>query len=237
MDRERKGLPISNAVDEFVAAAKAGTKPMLGTNSPPRTSSGRLIFALDATASRQATWDMAAGLTYEMFREVGGLDVQLCYYRGFGEFRAFDWVSDSARLVRFMGAIRCWSGLTQISKVLEHAKAENGRAKVGALVFIGDACEPAFDRPEALREQARSLGVSVFMFQEGGDPEVKRIFGEIASLSGGACARFEPGAAKQLAAMLKAVAIYATGGIATLAGRKDEASVLLLEQMKQGSYG
>jgi hypothetical protein len=220
---------MSNAVGAFVAAAKAGTKPMLGSQ---RSSSGRLIFALDATASRQATWDMAAGLTYEMSREVPGLDVQLCYFRGFDEFCAFDWVSDSNRLIKFMGTIRCASGLTQISKVLDHARAENAKRKVAALVFIGDALEPAFDHPEALRAAAQSLGLPVFMFQEGDDPSVKTAFQDIASFSGGAYARFEPGATGKLADMLKAVAAYASGGIAALEGRGDEASRLLLTQMK-----
>jgi hypothetical protein len=70
------------------------------------------------------------------------------------------------------------------------------------------------------------------MFQEADDPEVTRIFRDIASLSGGAYARFEPGAAKELAAMLKAVAAYASGGIAALEDRRDEASRLLLTQMR-----
>src|SRR5580704_4742004 len=228
---------MSDGVDAFVAAAKAGTKPMLGTSSqpPPRPSSGRLIFALDATASRQPTWDMATGITCEMLREAGGLEAQLCYFRGADEFRAFDWVSDSARLVRFMGSIRCQSGPTQIGKVLAHALTETEKRKVGALVFVGDALERIYDDSESLCSLARSCGAtrtSVFMFQEADDPEVTRIFRDIASLSGGAYARFEPGAAKELAAMLKAVAAYASGGIAALEDRRDEASRLLLTQMR-----
>src|SRR5262245_16642685 len=46
---------------------------------------GRLIFALDATMSRQPTWDTACRLQADMFREaasIGGLAVQLVYYRG-----------------------------------------------------------------------------------------------------------------------------------------------------------
>jgi hypothetical protein len=182
--------PMPNAVDAFLAEARAGSNPRLGTNTPVRPSSGRLIFALDATASRQPTWDLAAGLTYEMFRETGGLDVQLCYFRGANEFRAFDWVSDSARLVRFMGAIRCQSGLTQISKVLDHAQSETARRKVGALVFIGDALEHAYDSPGALTRAAGLLGLPAFMFQEGDDPSVTASFQDIATASRGAYARF-----------------------------------------------
>jgi len=92
-----------------------------------------------------------------------------------------------------------------------------------------------YDDPESLCSRARSCGAtrtSVFMFQEADDPEVTRIFRDIASLSGGAYARFEPGAAKELAAMLKAVAAYASGGIAALEDRRDEASRLLLTQMR-----
>jgi hypothetical protein len=47
-----------------------------------RRSRGRLIFTLDATASRESTWDMAAQLQASMFEEAakaGGLDVQLVY--------------------------------------------------------------------------------------------------------------------------------------------------------------
>jgi hypothetical protein len=194
-NKERENA-MSNAVDEFVATAKAGTAPRLAGATSLRRSSGRLIFSLDATASRQATWDMAAGVTYEMFRETGGLDVQLCYFRGLDEFRAFECVSDPNRLVKFMGTIRCASGLTQINKVLDHARAENARLRVGALVFVGDALEGGYDRVEALREAARSLGAPAFMFHEGDDPNVKTAFEDIASISGGAYARFEPGAAK-----------------------------------------
>jgi hypothetical protein len=142
---------MSSAVDAFIAAAKAGTKPLLGTNSQPkrRPSSGRLIFGLDATASRQPTWDTEAAISYSMFREagaIGGLEMRLCYFRGADEFRAFEWVSDSERLNRFMGAIRCQSATTQISKVLAHTRAENAKAKVGALVLVGDSLEDPYDR-------------------------------------------------------------------------------------------
>jgi hypothetical protein len=138
-----------------------------------------------------------------------------------------------------MGPIHCVSGTTQISRVLAHARTENAKMKVAALVFIGDALEEPYDRPGALVDMAAGLGFPVFMFQEGGYPArlrgdpVTQAYTDIAQASGGAYARFEPGAAKTLAAMLKAVAAYASGGIAALQGRGDEASRLLLTQMKE----
>src|SRR5262245_66450291 len=101
--------------------------------STARGARGRLIFALDATMSRQPTWDTACTLQAEMFREaasVGGLDIQLVYFRGLNECRASGWVSDGKQLAELMARIDCRGGQTQISKVLNHARQENARGKV-----------------------------------------------------------------------------------------------------------
>jgi hypothetical protein len=199
---------------------------------------GRLIFGLDATASRKPTWDLAAGLQAEMFREAGAagnLDLQLDFYRGDGECKASAWMSDSGRLARIMSTIDVRAGTTQIAKILAHARKEATLAPVGALVFIGDALEEPVD-PLCL--VARELGrfkVPVFMFQEGNDDEVETAFRAIANASGGAYGRFDAGAAKTLGELLKAVAIFATGGLKALEGRKDAESVLLLRQLKGGA--
>ena len=106
---------------------------------------GRLIFALDATMSRQPTWDSACKLQAEMFREAaatGGLDIQLVYYRGLAECRASPWVAEAARLGALMSRIDCRGGQTQIVKVLKHARRETDARKVAALIFIGDAIFP-----------------------------------------------------------------------------------------------
>src|SRR5690554_1404849 len=90
------------------------------------TRRGRLLFALDATMSRQPTWDLACQLQAEMFEAVadsGGLNVQLIYFRGFGECRASKWVADPRALANLMTGIECRGGHTQISKVFSHARA------------------------------------------------------------------------------------------------------------------
>src|SRR5689334_5869579 len=81
---------------------------------------GRLIFALDATMSRQPTWDMACALQADMFKEaaaLGSLDIRLVYYRGLNECRATGWISDSTQLARLMGKIDSQGRNTQIGKV------------------------------------------------------------------------------------------------------------------------
>jgi hypothetical protein len=222
----RTDAKANEEVDKFLEGIKAGN------------GRGRLIFGLDGTASRQKTWDFAAGLQAEMFREaasVGSLDLQLVYYRGIDECRASGWTSDPASLARTMSALDCRAGHTQIGRVLIHAENEATKQPVGALVFVGDAIEEAI---APLCSAARALGqlkTPVFMFQEGRDPEVETAFRAIAKHSGGAYGRFDSGAAKQLAELLKAAALFATGGLAALEKRGDAASTLLLGQLKGGA--
>ena len=195
---------------------------------------GRLIFALDATMSRQPTWDRALKLQAEMFEEagkVGGLDIQLVYFRGYNECRASKWVSETKGLRDLMTGIECRGGQTQIGKVLAHARKESGKGKVNVLVFVGDALEEAIDDLAATAGELGMLGVRLFMFQEGRDAAVERGFRELARLSGGAYARFDPNAAGELAALLRAAAVYAAGGLKALQ-KSGAGSPLLLQQLR-----
>jgi hypothetical protein len=198
----------SEDIAAFVAKARAMSPHAAGAR-------GRLVFALDATMSRQPTWDMACALQADMFREasaVGGLDIRLVYYRGFNECRATGWISDSAQLARLMGKIDCRGGNTQIGKVLSEARREAATSAVRAVVFVGDAMEENVDELCAKAGELGLLKVPLFMFQEGQDAIAEQAFREIARLTGGAWCRFDPGAAAQLRELLRAVAAYAAGG-------------------------
>ncbi|MFT7469423.1 MAG: hypothetical protein ACI8PP_002680, partial [Candidatus Pseudothioglobus sp.] len=54
--------------------------------------------------------------------------------------------------------------------------------------------------------------VPLFIFQEGDNPKVTRIFKHMARVSGGACVPFDHHSASQLRDLLGAVAVYAAGG-------------------------
>ena len=193
---------------------------------------GRLIFALDATASRQPTWDTACQLQAEMFTEtgrIGGLEVQLVYYRGLDECRASHWTGDTRELAKAMSRIMCRSGNTQIAKVLAHIRKEHAQQAVSAVVFVGDMCE---DTPYTLYDAATGLGVPVFIFQEGDDIHAAEVFKQIAKLTNGAYSRFSPDAARELAELLRAVAVFATGGLAALADLRTDSARKLLGQLK-----
>jgi hypothetical protein len=204
------------------------------------TQLGRLIFALDATASRGPTWDHACHVQAEMFEEtagLGGLAIQLCYYRGFNEFRATDWLTNTADLQDRMAAVRCLGGHTQISQVLQHASKETQRKKVNALVFVGDCMEEDVDELCRLAGELGIHNVPVFLFHEGNDPGAERAFKQIARLTKGAYCPFDAGSAQQLRDLLSAVAVYAAGGhraLENFSKAQAEKVKLLTRQISKG---
>ncbi len=198
-------------VDAFLRRASE-----LGAPAPGRDGRrGRLMFAMDATASRQPTWDRAIHIQGEMFQaadHLGGLEIQLVFYRGFGEFRSSRWMTDPARLARMMTGVNCLAGQTQIGKVLQHAINEARDGPVDAVVLVGDSLEEDVDRLGSLAGELGLLGVPVFLFHEGGDPVAGFGFDQIARLTHGACLAFDAESPQVLRDLLGAVAVYAAGG-------------------------
>ena len=223
-----------NSTSEDIAAFVAKARAMSPHAADAR---GHLVFALDATMSRQPTWDLACALQADMFREaaaLGSLDIRLVFYRGFNECRATTWISNSDELARLMSKIDCRGGNTQIGKVLSEARREAVASGVRAVVFVGDAMEESVDDLCAKAGELGLLKVPVFMFQEGHDPTAEPAFREIARLSGGAWCRFDPGAAAQLRELLRAAAAYAAGGRAALKrlSARETGAAKLLGQIK-----
>lgn len=202
---------VASPVDSFLDEARK--------LAPAPSGGARLVFALDATMSRQPTWDLACRVQGDMFEaasSVTGLAVQLVYFRGFGECRASRWVADPSALRDLMTRIACRGGQTQIGRVLSHVRSETQREAVRALVYVGDAMEEPIDDLCATAGELGLLGVKAFMFQEGSDPVAGSAFQEIARLTTGAYVHFDAGAPGQLAGLLRAVAAYASGGASAL---------------------
>ena len=216
-------------VDAFLVAAK---------RAAANGGNGRVMLALDATMSRQPTWDLACGIQADMFKAVTSktaLNMQLVYFRGHGECRASRWATSGDEFAKMMSGIECRAGHTQIEKVLRHAAKEHQRAKVNALVYIGDAVEESADD---IGHAAGKLGlhnVPIFMFQEGHDRHVEMVFKEVARLSRGGWFRFDRNAPDVLKELLASIAIYATGGIKALQLRGRKSDRLLLEKMSDNS--
>jgi hypothetical protein len=220
-------------VDAFLAQVRSMPPPAQQSGAR-----GRLIFAMDATMSRQPTWDRALHIQAEMFLEterIGGLDVQLVYFRGMSECRASKWVSEPSALARLMTGVDCRGGNTQIGKVLSHIKTEAGKAKVNAVVYVGDAMEENIDALCGKAGEIGMLGIPIFMFQEGSDASVAIAYREIARLTRGAYLRLDGSSAHALRELLSAVAVYAAGGRQALENHsktKGGGATLLLEQLR-----
>ena len=221
-------------IDAFLQ--KAATLPV----SKPAGKRGRLMFAMDATASREWTWDHACHIQGQMFQEttaLGGLDIQLCYYRGFMEFHASPWYSRSEDLLSTMTAVSCLAGHTQIGAVLKHALAECRQSKIDALVFVGDCIEEDVDKLGQLAGKLSMYGVPMFVFHEGGDLKAARAFQQLAHITQGAYCAFDAGSAAQLRELLSAVAVYAAGGRKALedfSKNKSPQLLQLIHQVKKG---
>ena len=225
--------PSTAEVDAFLR--KVAATPAVKA----RGERARLIFAMDATASREPTWDRACQIQGQMFEEtaaLGGLDIQLCFYRGFREFDASPWMSKSDELLARMARVSCAGGITRIERVLRHALAETKQKKVNAVVFIGDCMEEETDTLCHLAGELGLLGLPVFIFHEGYNAIAQRTFKEIARLSNGAYCAFDAASARQLRDLLSAVAVFAAGGrraLQDLGARKGGVVRQLTDQMKR----
>ncbi|WP_169568591.1 VWA domain-containing protein [Sneathiella limimaris] len=197
--------------------------------------SGRLLFAIDATASRQPTWDNACQIQCEMFEEAsktGKLAMQVAFFRGFGEFKATPWTENSDRLIRPMSRVQCLGGHTQIRKVLKHAIRNNEQSPINAVVYVGDCMEEDADELCHLAGQLGITNTPLFIFQEGHDPIAENCFRQMCRLSKGAFFRFDQNSVASLRKLLKAVAVFAVGGRKALQdyGKKEGGDILLLSQ-------
>ncbi|MCY4656329.1 MAG: VWA domain-containing protein [Gammaproteobacteria bacterium] len=195
----------------------------------------RLIFGLDATASREPMWDLATQLHNELFNTASeiNLEVQLVYYRGFNEFHVSKWSKNAGELRQEMTRVRCLGGMTQINRFLNHVQREASSERLRAAVFIGDACE---ESPTEILSVAGQLGlmqIPIFAFQEGHDLRATQVFSGMAARSGGAHIPFAPGSAQELRELLNAVAQFASGGLAAIAKLKGPVGIRLLQQLKK----
>ena len=223
--------PVSRPdVSRFLALARKTPPAQRGAHGEH---DARILFAMDATASREPTWDMAMNLHAELFSAAagGGVAVQLAYYRGFNEFHASPWSTSAAALLAQMTGVRCRGGLTQIGRVLQHALDESRQQRIKAVVFIGDACEEDHDALAGRAGQLAVFNLPCFVFQEGADPVANRAFRDIAAITRGAHVPFAPGSADTLRTLFGAVAAYAARGRDGLAAIEHAAARRLLAQL------
>ena len=216
-------------ISAFLNKAKALAPQQQGGN-------GRLLFALDATASREPVWDRATQIQSQMFLEaakIGSLNIKLAFYRGFMDCQGLPWTADTAAMLKQMGRIRCEAGTTQIARLLKLAINEHKAARLNAMVFVGDCMEEDPDQLTRLAGQLGINGVPVFVFQDGHDPIAEKTFREIARLTRGVWCRFDASSPDQLRDLLCGVAVYAAGGQKALKAFSNNKAGLLKQLTNQ----
>ena len=184
----------SSEIDAFLKNAQA-------MSSAKQKGSGKLIFAMDATFSREAAWDMACQIQAEMFLatdQIGNLNIKLAYYGGFNTFKVSNWVSNSTQMFKLMQSVRCEGGKTQIGRVLSYALDQANKQPLDALVFVGDCMEEDADHLSDLAGRLGLIGVPIFIFQEGSNLIARKTFKHLCKLSKGAYCAFDAGSAEQL---------------------------------------
>lgn len=220
----------SNAVQEFLSKSNQLATP------DKINSAGRLLFAMDATASRERSWDMACQIQADMFMStqmMGSLEISLCYFHGYNEFKHFPWTQQAKILRDQMLQVRCLAGQTQIKRTLEHAISISSKQKVKAVVYIGDCCEESIDHVAIAAGKLGVLGVPVFIFHEGHDHQAKSAFQHIAQLTHGAYCAFDHNSVAQLKDLLCAVAAYAVGGLTALQKQTRQGNAVAQAIIKQ----
>ncbi len=201
-----------------------------------KENTGRLLFAMDATASREHAWDMACQIQADMFmttQEIGSLEISLCYYRGYNEFHFLDWTSNAAKLRDQMLQVRCLAGHTQIKRTLEHAINTCVKQKIKAVVLVSDSFEESIDQVGQVAGKLGMLNVPIFIFHEGHDPAAKTAFQHIAQLTNGAYCPFDHNSVAQLKELLCAVAAFAVGGLSALQKQSQQGSKIASSIIKQ----
>ena len=186
-------------------------------NGPPSAGRGRLVFALDATMSRQPTWDLACRLQGEMFTRDGADRRARRPARLFSRPRRVQGVEMGVRCGSRLGAlmtrIDCRGGNTQIGTGPRPChRGDAPRAASGAWSSSATRWRRTIDGCAPRRASSLSLGVPVFVFQEGRDPSPNGRSARSRESAAAPGARFDAVVRTELAALLRAVAAYAAGG-------------------------
>jgi hypothetical protein len=200
------------------ALARLGHLEARPNGPSPARRSGRLLFGLDLTGSREHGLRQARIATAAMFdtvKALGAVAVKLVYYRGSNELRATEWHDDPGIVSRAMLGLSCKTGETQIWKVLRFALRET--EKLSGVVFVGDHCEDNEDVILPLAECLGVKGIPIFVFHEIADHdtrslEARPIFERMAAASKGVYVEFRPDSGAVLREMLSAVAVYSAAG-------------------------
>ncbi len=219
----------SPMLDKIRAARPA--KQLAGSRAAPLAERRpRLVFAVDATASREPSWESARRITDRMFDAIpGALDVALAVHGGSCVHTFTDFSADVDQFRTRAASVRCQAGGTQLCELMQRTLDAGG---VRVMTYIGDAFEESTEVAFALADRFKLRGIKAVILADDADESTLAAFREIASRTGGAVLDFRAGELELMGEVLDAVAALAVGGRKLLAARHTPGARLLLNGIR-----
>jgi hypothetical protein len=206
-------------------------EPPVETGTPVRP---RLVFAVDATASREPAWAAARQVTDALVKALpGALDVALAVHGG-SRVHTFTAFTNDAKTLRDRAAgVACEAGMTRLLPILA---ASLKRPAVRVVVYIGDVFEESVVQGRRLADEMGGKGIKLIVLHDTADASARRdveVFWDLAKRTGGCVLPFDASASGRLRDLLSAVAVYAVGGEKLLRERRHDlpGAVALLEHL------
>jgi hypothetical protein len=218
-----------------LSSALGQAEPPAETGTPARP---RLVFAVDATASREPAWATARQVTDALVKALPGeLDVALAVHGGSRVHTFTAFTDDPAKLRDRAAGVVCEAGLTRLLPILETALK---RPAVRVVVYIGDVFEESLHHGRRLADAMGKRDTKLIVLHDTADPTARRdaeVFWDLAKRTGGCVLPFDANAPGRLRDLLSAVAVYAVGGEKLLQERRHElpGALALLEHLGKGS--
>jgi hypothetical protein len=229
--RLRTATSAITAAATALLPARTQSEPPGEMNTPSRP---RLVFAVDATASREPAWAAARQVTDALFKALPGeLDVALAVHGG-SHVHTFTAFTTNANTLRDHAAgVSCRAGLTRLLPILSTSLKQRA---VRVVIYIGDVFEESVLHGRRLADSMGAQGTKLIVLHDTADPAARRdaeVFWDLAKRTGGCVLPFDATAPSRLRDLLSAVAVYAVGGEKLLRERRHElpGAVALLEHL------
>jgi hypothetical protein len=224
------------SVPATLRSALSHAEPPGETGTPIRP---RLVFAVDATASREPAWAAARQVTDALFKALpGALDVALAVHGGSRVHTFTPFTNDANTLRDRAAGVTCHAGSTRLLPILAACLRQQG---VRVVVYIGDVFEESVPRGRQLTDAMNAHGAKLIVLHDMADPVARRdaeVFWDLAKRTGGCVLPFDASAPGRLRDRWSAVAVYAVGGEKLLRDRQSDlpGAVALLEHLA-GRHG
>lgn len=202
-------------LSRLLTIAKAALPVPLSHAQPPAVTGTRprLIFAVDATASREPAWAAARQVTDALVKALPGeLDVALAIHGG-GRVHTFTNFTNNPATLRDQAAgIVCQAGYTKLLPILATSLQQ---PMVRVVIYIGDVFEESASEGRRLADSLKAQNTKLIVLHDTAEPGARRdaeVFWDLAKRTGGCVIPFDANAPHKLRDLLSAVAVYAVGG-------------------------